>query len=361
MRRRTATVLVLVGLFARRAAGAPPDPAPAPPAPGPAPAAAPTQAPAIPGAQAAAAAEERRRLAAALSSRVADWIRVRKALAPVRCWNCNGRGRIRAWVGTLEKDQECKKCQGTGKTVSDAALKAAYGGMRSPESRSMRDEAVPAGDRDALGLDAGRIDRVEVVDATHGLGWIFENDATTSKSSRWIRVFERAKNAWTWFRYDEAADGPWPLPDASAGTPAPVLGEDGVALEGALADVRTVFRLGARTRVDRSLRIDAQYPGYPFERELPGIVRDDTLALARAILARTGTAWESLRFTFSTPVEDAAGGRFPKPYAVVAISTSALSALPLATMSADAAFAKFTVDFPPLAEGEGRVSGEPAK
>lgn len=342
-------IVVLVAATANRAAGAPPEPLPAPAPPAPA------------GGSSPIAAEEARRLKAGLTSRVADWIRARKALAPVRCWNCNGRGRIRTWVGTNEKDQECAKCMGSGKAVSNAALKAAYGGMRSPASRSMRDDAVPSADRDAFMLDAGRIDRVEVVDATHGLGWIFENDDSASKSSRWVRVFESGKNLWMWFLYDEAADGPWPLPDDAPlpPPPVPVSGEEGVALEEALAQARTTFRLGARTRVGKTLRLEAAYPGYPSARELPGIVRDDTLALARAIAARTGTAWDSLRFTFSTPTQDAAGKRGVEPYAFVSITRSALSMVPLDAVSADAAFAKFTVEFPPLPGDWARVVADP--
>lgn len=162
---------------------------------------------------------------ASLTARVREWFDARKRLVRVDCPKCRGWGRVEDRSG---RGATCPRCDGAKQVLASDAYRKVHYDFMSPAYRG-RDGAMDAANaaykeanaarRDALYVNAYRIDRVELVGVNGGSAWVFEGTDSVSRESRWLQLTDPATKKPQWFVYGPETDGAWPPPDAAPPIP----------------------------------------------------------------------------------------------------------------------------------------------
>ena len=163
-----------------------------------------------------------------LRKRAAAWWRYRKRLA-MRCPQCKGAGKVPWRRGRRRVIVDCPKCDGHKMYVAKDEFRRCFYDMRSPAFRrqeGVQDKvtaefvAAREGRPRPVVLQRYKIEKIEIVDATHGIVWVERNKEDVARPQEWI-VAEEPGEKPTWYLYDAGADGPWPSDEAPPEEPAP--------------------------------------------------------------------------------------------------------------------------------------------
>jgi hypothetical protein len=172
--------------------------------------------------------DEVRVLRTKLRRRAAEWWRYRKTLA-MRCPQCKGAGKVRWRQGRRRVIVDCPKCDGHKMFVDKDEYRRCFYDMRSPAFRMQEGiqnrvtkEFVAAKEGRPFPqiLDRYKLEKIEIVDASHGLVWVEKNKESVARPQEWVWSEEVGKST-TWFLYDAQADGPWPSAEACEPAPPP--------------------------------------------------------------------------------------------------------------------------------------------
>jgi hypothetical protein len=144
---------------------------------------------------------------ASLTARVREWFDTRKRLVRVDCPKCRGWGRVEDRSG---RGAACPRCDGAKQVLASDAYRKAHYDFMSPAYRG-RDGAMDAANaaykeanaarRDALYVNAYRLDRVELVGVNGGSAWVFEGTDSVSRESRWLQLTDPTTKKLQWFVY----------------------------------------------------------------------------------------------------------------------------------------------------------------
>lgn len=286
-----------------------------------------------------------------LRARVVEWCDARKLLTQAVCETCRGWGRVEEKTGRIVT---CPTCDGRKLSLRRAPFRKVAYDMKSPAWRSqsrakeVAGEAYDAANRSSTApgfLRSYRIDRVELLDATHGVAWVFEGTDTVPRDSRWLVAIEPATKAATWFLYDEATDGEWPREPAPAVAP-PVPPEPlpqllGIAVQAALETFAGAHVPDARSREGRRLVLALRHRGAPAPARIATEVRADAVVLMRTIFRRMPDDWDAVRLEFTALWQDKFGAREWRPTWVVALDAETYRRIHFDNLDEQAVFALF--------------------
>lgn len=254
------------------------------------------------------------RIVADMTERVTAWIKARQGLLRKPCWNCDGTGVIRSSVvqtpsGVSAPPIKCSSCDGSGWAISRAAVERVYGKFRSAAARGAPIGApLPLTDPAHLSLDGGKLDHIEVVDATHAIAWVYEGPASP-RGWYWILL---PKVRWTLWE-GEGVDGPWPAPlkgDAvrakrdAASEPVPEL--QSIAIDSALSKLTLWGTVSGKRRASGALLLTIDEPIAASETDRRAA--SDAVAVMRPLFAMQDE-WKSVTVTVRAWWQDKIGAR----------------------------------------------------
>lgn len=258
--------------------------------------------------------------ARSLRSTADAWWAQRRKLGVV-CFQCRGTGQVlyKRAVHT------CPKCDGRKRVVPADVYRTIWYEMRSPAFRAqegvrqrMEQEYKQALSDGVPEVFQSKVERHELVDATHGLVHVTENKDTTARPQRWIWAEEPGKKP-GWWLWDAGADGEWPEPEQVAPASDVQPGEPLLPQEAAsFAEVlRGVSNLGHKVQGHAKrgtvllLTLDSgpQPPGTLLE----GVAVEDWRLLGRALWAGP-SVWTAIEFTMRARHRDRFGAVEHRPY-----------------------------------------------
>jgi hypothetical protein len=321
-------------------------------------------------------AESRRRLDL-LKTKVAKWAGLRKEILIV-CPTCRGSGLILTRRGAGVVREICTACDGRKRRASKTAVRALCYEYHTPEWRSRdtaKDEAeaqFKRWDRQeetppllrTYRLDA---EKTALVDDAHALAWIYENDDTVSRASRWVWSVEPLTKQGGWYLYGGEVDGPWPDPAAAVSPPPPPPGPaeppgpapppppaatplplaERTALSDALeaAGVKHAS-VGAHVEGD-AIVVRLWRSGLTAQDQLEEAIARDVVAAARSTLeARSKEA--RVRLVFEARMRDPLGAVELRPYRIVSIDREKFSKIRFENLSREEGLALFEQETPAL-------------
>ena len=300
---------------------------------------------------------DERRCVDELKLRVGDWGEARREWI-IPCPNCNGTGKIQRMTGRRLVSFPCSKCEGKGRTPSERLGKKLYYDLKSPEWRR-RTEAVADAERlraaegaaavERKGTRSWRIDRIELVDATHALAWLFLDGASVSTPMRWYRSFDSDPKAAKWYLYTEETDGAWPdakAPVAEPGAaPEPLAKLQRIVLDGLVEKAAPRQPLAEAGQSGTVLYATFDHRDVPTATDVESWPVLDSSALFRAIFDGM-PEWTEIRLIFRSIHQEKFGARETKPFRIVSLARPVYLKIHFQHLAAEEAFALFRVESP---------------
>ena len=310
-----------------------------------------------------------RKLREDLRQRVREWGDAWKQLI-IRCSTCEGRGSTRVVMGGRMLTRPCSYCDQTGRKVSDTAARKVFYDLRTPEWRSS------AGSLQALGdsteefrkgadrkpvLTTYRLDRIDLIDATHAWTYVYFDGDSVPRSVAWVRSVEPGKGIEKWYLYMEATDGAWPqplgstvvpegqdLPTAAApGPPAKpeaLSAEETAEIQSLVAKIGPYFRPSGYGKVAETLYITLDHEQYTRGEVLRAQLTDDAIQVVRRVYGET-RRWSGLRLEFRSQWQSPMGARELRSLAMVGMTRSVHDGIHFQNLRTDEVFALFEVEW----------------
>src|SRR5262245_6550694 len=300
---------------------------------------------------------EDKRLLDDLKLRVSEWGEARREWI-IPCPNCNGTGKIQRMTGRRLVSFPCSKCDGKGRTPSERLGKKLYYDLMSPAWRK-RTDAVADGERlraaegaaalERKGTRSWRIDRIDLVDSTHGTAWLYLDGASASTPLRWIRASDSDPKAARWYLYSESVDGAWPdgkAPEPEPGDPPEPLPKlQKIVLDSLLEKTVPRQPLSSAGRCGNTLVVAFDHRDMPTADELRAWPVNDSTAIFRAVFDGM-PEWSEIRLVFRSLFQEKFGNREAKPFCVVSLTRDTYMKIHFEHLAVDEAFALFHVDSP---------------
>lgn len=268
--------------------------------------------------------------AAALRVRAGEWLKARMQLPRVQCPTCRGVGAV---VVAANVQQACPRCEARRTIVPKEPFRVVHYDMKTEAWRRAHTQAeANASYRNAdttgstpLMLRKGRLDRVEVVGARFGRAWVFEENDSVSRESRWVLATDSSAKKENWFVFSEDTDGPWEEPPAAPAAPPQQLGaEELAALRGRVALVETRLSLEGAGMVGPALVARFVDPKAGDASTLDAGLDASAYQLARAAAEGLADVAE-VRLVLLARWRDKFGGVEVRPYRALSISREALA------------------------------------
>ena len=289
-----------------------------------------------------------------LKARAQEWLEARRLLY-VECATCQGSGTVPSPATPGRERPTCPRCRGLRTRVHRDRFHLLHYDLMSPAwrarkgDRSTLDETLAAMDR-GLGrparVSSWVVTRVEtLVGERFGLTWHKTNHRPEEIRTAWVWVGGTGPAPGAWYLYGGDVDGAWGAPscDADPAGKAALEGPAAESVAAALAPLHLRHAVEGRWRAGDDAVLALAVKGPQRADDLAAAVRDDAIAVARALLA-PAQPWKGVRLSFSAEWVDKFGQASSRVHVRACLSRTVLEKIVFENLKADAVFALFAVE-----------------